>query len=58
MMHLSGKLRITKGKRKVCVKDWLLRRDESNAFHMIMQEVRLQDAESFRKYLGINIAIY
>lgn len=44
--------------RKVWVKGWLLKRDEKGAYNNIMNELRLTDAESFRKYLRINTATF
>ena len=41
-------------KRKMWVKSWLLRRDEKSAYQNILQELRLEDAEHFRRYLRTN----
>ena len=41
-------------KRKMWVKSWLLRRDEKSAYQNILQELRLEDAENFRRYLRMN----
>jgi len=40
--------------RFVWVKDWLLRRDEKGAMNNIIQELRLESEEDYRKYLRIN----
>ena len=41
-------------KRKMWVKSWLLRRDEKSAYQNILQELRLEDAENFRRYLRMS----
>ena len=33
---------------------WLLRRDEKSAYQNILQELRQEDAEHFRRYLHMN----
>ena len=58
MVHLSGKWGIKKQRRRAWVKEWLVRREEKSTCNMIMQELRLQDAESFRKYLRMNTDVY
>ena len=45
-------------KRKVWVKDLLLQRDEKGAYNNILNELRLRDFESFRKYLRMNTATF
>ena len=58
MMHLDQNRGVKRRQRKVWVKEWFLRREERGAYNMIMQELRLQDAESFRKYLRMNTTVY
>ena len=58
MMHLNKNRGVKRRQRKVRVKEWFLRREERGAYNMIMQELRLQDAESFRKYLRMNTTAY
>ena len=48
----------TRKKRKCWVKEWLRKREESGAYARIFQELRLQDAEHFRKYLRMNTDTY
>jgi len=49
--ELHGKKR---RKRSVWVKNWLQRREEKGAYNNILTELRLDDVESFRKYLRMN----
>ena len=58
MMHLNENRRVKRRKRQVWVKEWLRQREERGAYNMIMQELKLQDAESFRKYLRMNSTVY
>ena len=41
-------------KRKMWVKSWLLRLDEKSAYQNILQELHLEDAEHFSRYLRMN----
>ena len=47
----------TRKKRKWWVA-WLRKREESGAYARMLQELRLQDAEHFRKYLRMNTDTY
>ena len=38
----------------IWVKPWLKRRDEKGAYNNILSEIRLDDAESYRRYLRMN----
>ena len=38
----------------IWVKPWLKRRDEKGAYNNILREIRLDDAESYRRYLRMN----
>ena len=58
LMHSKKNRGVQRRKRKFWVKEWFLRREERGAHSMIMQELRLQDAESFRKYLRMNTTVY
>ena len=58
LMHSKKNRGVQRRKRKFWVKEWFLRREERGAYSMIMQELRLQDAESFRKYLRMNTTVY
>ena len=40
------------------LKEWLGKREESGTYASIFQELRLQDAEHFRKYLRVNTDTY
>ena len=40
--------------RRMWVETWLQRREEKSAYKNILQELRLEDAEHFRKYLRMN----
>ena len=44
--------------RKTLMKDWLRKRDTKGAYDNILQELRLNDHENFRKYLRMNTEIY
>ena len=47
-----------KTRRKYWVKEWLQNPEESGAYVQILQELKLQDAEHFRKYLPMNTDVY
>eukprot|EP00794_Sanderia_malayensis_P013259 gene13259-14623_t len=49
VLHWYEKCGVKKRKRNVWAKVFFLRREERGAYNMIMQELRLKDAESFRK---------
>ena len=40
--------------KKTCMKDWLRERDTKGAYANILQELRLNDHDNFRKYLHMN----
>ena len=44
--------------RKTWMKDWLRKRDTKGAYVNILQELRLNDHENFRKYLRLNTETY
>ena len=39
-------------------KKWLAERNSRSVYHDILQELRVQDAENYRKYLRMNIATF
>ena len=46
-------------KRRSCwVKEWLNRRNSLSAYQTILSELRLNDAEYFRRYLKMNTEVY
>lgn len=47
-----------KRNRKKWMKDWLLERESKGAYSNILQELRLQDHEHFRKYLRMNTTTF
>ena len=44
-----------KRKRKTWVKGWIERRAEKGVYNNILNELRLDDAESYRRYLRMNM---
>ena len=40
--------------RKVWVRKWIAQRDSMGAYGALLQELRLEDAEGYRKYLRMN----
>ena len=40
--------------RKILMKQWLKEKDAKGAYSNILQELRFQDQENFRKYLRMN----
>ena len=44
--------------RRIWVRKWLQRREEKSAYQNILQELRLEDAEHFRKYLRMSSAMF
>ena len=40
--------------KKTCMKDWLRERDTKGAYANILQELRLNHHDNFRKYLHMN----
>ena len=46
-------------KRRSCwIKEWLNRRNSLSAYQTILSELRLNDAEYFRRYLRMNTEVY
>ena len=46
-------------KRRSCwVKEWLSRRNSLSPYQTILSELRLNDRESFRRYLRMNTEVY
>ena len=45
-------------RRNIWTKRWLLRRDEKSAYQNILQELRLEDPDHFRKYLRMNTVTF
>ena len=43
-----------KKKRKIWVKEWLLARENKSVYNNLFQELRVDDAESYRRYLRMN----
>ena len=48
-----AKLRNRK-KRSRWVDNWLLSREESGAYHQLMNELKLSDSDAYRKYIRMN----
>ena len=40
---------------RIWQRDWLAARDQQSAYYNILQELRLEDAENYRKYLRMNV---
>ena len=40
------------------MKDWLRERDTKGAYGKILQELRLNDHENFRKYFRLNVGTF
>ena len=58
-MVLALALRKRKRKeRSVWVRNWLARREEKGVYNNLIQEMRLEDSESFRRYLRMNTATF
>ena len=58
-MVLALALRKRKRKeRSVWVRNWLARREEKRVYNNLIQEMRLEDSESFRRYLRMNTATF
>ena len=51
---LAKKRRRNRKNRKIWVKKWLAARDSKGAYNNLIQELRLDDAESYRRYLRMN----
>ena len=51
---IAAVLKKKRKKRLVWVKTWLLERDRKGAYNNIIQELRLDDIENYRRYLRMN----
>ena len=40
--------------RMVWTKEWFLKREEKGAYNMLLEELRMKDADSYRHYLRMN----
>ena len=54
----SALLKKKRKPRKVWMKSWLINRDTKSAYNTILQEFRLDDRESFRRYLRMNTGTF
>ena len=45
-------------KRTIWVKQWLAAREQQSSYYNILQELRVQDAENYRKYLRMNVETF
>lgn len=57
-MHRNVSKICKKRNRKKWMRDWLLERESKGAYSNILQELRLQDQEHFRKYLRMNTTTF
>ena len=57
-IHVLQKRRRRQRSRNVWVKEWLQKRDEKGAYNNILQELRLNDAENFRRFIRMNTETY
>ena len=53
-----NKIQKRKRKRNVWVKKWLLERRQKGEYDLLLTQLRLEDAESFRRYLRMNTAVF
>ena len=44
--------------RTIWVKDWLRKRDERGAYNNILNELKLNDSESYRKYIRMSTTTF
>ena len=51
---IAAALKKKRKKRLVWVETWLLKRDKKGAYSNIIQELRFQDMENYRRYLRMN----
>ena len=47
-----------KRKRKVWVKEWLRKREEAGAYNSIMNELKLTDQFSYRRYIRMDVHVF
>ena len=47
-----------KQRRKIWIREWLLKRNEKGAYNGILNELRLTDKVDFRKYLRMNTSTF
>ena len=57
-MMLSAESKRAPRQHAMWQKKWLAERNSCSAYHNILQELRVQDAENYRKYLRINVATF
>ena len=43
-----------KRRRMVWTKEWVIKREEKGAYNMLLEELRMKDADSYRHYLRMN----
>lgn len=58
VLVLNNKPERKKRQQKVWMRDWLKARETAGAYRNMLQELRLQDAEKFRKYLRMNTEVF
>ena len=51
---IAAALKKKRKKRLGCVKTWLLKRDKKGAYNNIIQELRFEDVENYKRYLRMN----
>ena len=54
IIGLLAKEKRRRRNKKIWVKKWLAARDDKGAYNNIIQELRLDDVESYRRYLRMN----
>ena len=47
-----------KRRRKVWVKEWLRKREDSGAYHAIMNELKLTDQFAYRRYIRMDVHVF
>ena len=57
-MNIFLKRKRQRKRRSYWVKEWLNRRNSLSAYQTILSELRLNDAENFRRYLRMNTEVY
>ena len=56
--HKRGDSHTRKQRRSVWTKAWLLLREEQGAYHNLIQELRLQDIDSYRNFLRMDVTAF